>query len=75
MAFHYLTALGNLYGQYCVPLLFRNKSVFHVVLRFGDCKPNNLEFLNEFIRDLSSVLQNGLQHGNECLKVCLRCHM
>ena len=36
------------------------------VLTYGRSKPTDLTFLNEFIRDLSDVLENGLQ-DNGCL--------
>ena len=63
----------SLWPVLCAIVNLKPVTVFPVVLTFGDCKPSNLEFLNEIITDLGSVLQHGLQHGNKCLKVCLRC--
>ncbi|CAB3977231.1 Hypothetical predicted protein [Paramuricea clavata] len=47
--------------------------VFPVVLAYGNSKPKDLEFLENVIRDLGDVLENGLQDGNRVLPVSLRC--
>ena len=39
----------------------------------GNSKPKDLEFLEDVIRDLGDVLENGLQDGNRVLPVSLRC--
>ena len=35
-----------------------------VVLTYGRSKPNDLEFLHEFVNDLGELLDNGVQCGN-----------
>ncbi|CAB4023105.1 Hypothetical predicted protein [Paramuricea clavata] len=47
--------------------------VFSVVLAYGKSKPKDLEFLEDVIRDLGDVLENGLQDGNRVLPVSLKC--
>lgn len=40
-------------------------SVFPFALCCGTSKPCNLEFLDDFVRDLCNLMENGLEFGNE----------
>ncbi|XP_046857689.1 LOW QUALITY PROTEIN: uncharacterized protein LOC124451107 [Xenia sp. Carnegie-2017] len=46
--------------------------VFPIVLTWGDSKPKDFEFLDEFIKDLKGILERGVQEGEKVLTVTVR---
>ncbi len=48
-------------------------SVFPFALCYGASKPKNLEFLEEVLRDLHDLMENGLEVGSKNIRVTLRC--
>lgn len=48
-------------------------SVFPFALCYGASKPKNLEFLEEVVRDLHDLMENGLEVGSKNIRVTLRC--
>ena len=57
----------------CAIVSMKPVVVFPVVLTCGKSKPKDLEFLEDVIRDLDDVLENGLQDGGRLVEVTLRC--
>ena len=48
-------------------------TVFPLALCFGVSKPTNLDFLDDVVGDLRSILENGLEADNGLIRVKLRC--
>ncbi len=48
-------------------------SVFPFALCYGTSKPSNVEFLDNVVRDLHNLMENGLEFGNKKIKVTVRC--
>ena len=57
----------------CAIVSIKPVVVFPVVLTCGKSKPEDLRFLEDLVRDLGDVLQNGLEDGVRVVKVTLRC--
>jgi hypothetical protein len=45
----------------------------HIAVFRGSPKPKDSDFLEDLIRDLCEILENGVQCGNRNVKVCMRC--
>ena len=63
----------SLWPVLCAVVNLKPVVVFPVVLTCGPSKPNDLEFLEELIRDLDNILDNGLQDDGRLIEVSLRC--
>lgn len=63
----------SLWPVLCAIVNLQPVTVFPVALTYGISKPQNLEFLEDLIRDLGHVLQHGLKDGDKTLAVSLRC--
>lgn len=63
----------TLWPDLCAIVNVKPVVVFPVALAYGNSKPKDLEFLEDVIRDLGDILENGLQDGNRVLSVSLRC--
>ena len=64
---------ASLWPVLCSIVNFHHIAVFPVVLTYGSSKPKDLEFLEDLIRDLCEILENGVQCGNRNVKVSMRC--
>ena len=64
---------NSLWPVLCALVNVKPVTVFPVVLTYGKSKPDDLSFLEDIIRDLEYVLQNGIRFGNRTLSVVLRC--
>lgn len=47
--------------------------IFPVALTYGNSKPDNLDFLHDTVRDLNTILRQGVKDGDRIIKVSLRC--
>ena len=63
----------SLWAVLCAIVNIKPVVVFPVVLTCGPSKPNDLEFLEDLVRDLDDVLQNKLQDDGRLIEVTLRC--
>ena len=63
----------SLWPVLCSIANIKPSAVFPVVLTYGKSKPNDLTFLEEVIRDLGYIMEHGIQYGDKCLSVSLRC--
>ena len=48
-------------------------SVFPVTLTYGSSKPKDLEFLEDMVRDLNNLMENGLQYEEKLYPVSVSC--
>ncbi len=63
----------TLWPVLCAIVNIKPAVVFPVALTCGTTKPTDLEFLMETILDLKTILEKGLQDGDETFQVILRC--
>ncbi len=63
----------SLWPVLCAIVSMKPVVVFPVVLTCGNSKPKDLEFLEDLVRDLGDVLENGLKDDGRVIEVTLRC--
>ena len=56
----------------CAVMNLKPVTVFPVALTYGNAKPDNLQFLQDTVRDLCNLIHNGLQVGDKVIQVILK---